>query len=416
MSSENILMPRKGSNEVYRVLRIRLRKLSKREYLILERLTYHAKSVWNNALYAYKNKLLFNAELSRQSKLYRYARETEAGRMLYSQCVQAIVQQLDRVLRKSSKVRYMPSDGHRTIIWKSQSVKIKGGKLLLPLSRAFREYYEISDGYFAIQLPPGFAYDVAEVHVIPKHNARWFEALIVYKVEDSPKVQTQTVMGIDLGIDNFATVAISDRTAVIIDGRKAKSINQGFNKERAKLQSIYSKQGIKTGSKLVTLSRRRQNWMHNFLHQAAAYVIKLAKEHKAAIAVGYNKNWKQKANIGKRNNQNFVSLPHERFVEILKHKAQLAGIEIKVVSEEYTSKADALAFETIEKKDQYLGKRKHRGLYISSTGVAINADVNAAINITRKIFGDEYWKSNPESYNGIGASGCLTQPLRIRVV
>jgi len=86
-----------------------------------------------------------------------------------------------------------------SIIWKSQSVKIKGGKLLLPLSREFREYYEISDRYFAIQLPPGFAYDVAEVHVILKHNVRWFEALIVYKVEDSPKVQAQTVMGIDLG-------------------------------------------------------------------------------------------------------------------------------------------------------------------------------------------------------------------------
>jgi len=78
---------------MYRVLRMRLRKLSKQEYLILERLTYHAKSVWNNALYAYKNKLLSELNLSHQSKLYRYARGTEAGKMLYSQSVQAIVQQ-----------------------------------------------------------------------------------------------------------------------------------------------------------------------------------------------------------------------------------------------------------------------------------------------------------------------------------
>jgi len=107
---------------MYRALRMRLRKLSKQEYLILERLTYHAKSAWNNALYAYKNRLLPDLDLSRQSKLYRYVRKTEAGKMLYSQSTQAIVQQLNRALRESRRVCYLPSDGHRTIIWKGQSI------------------------------------------------------------------------------------------------------------------------------------------------------------------------------------------------------------------------------------------------------------------------------------------------------
>ena len=84
--------------------------------------------------------------------------------------------------------------------------------------------------------------------------------------------------------------------------------------------------------------------------------------------------------------------------------------------EAYTSKADALALEPIEQHETYLGKRKHRGLYISSIGVAANADINAAINIARKAFGDEHWKSNPECQKGIRASGRLTRPLRIRVV
>ena len=402
---------------MYRALRMRLRKLSKQEYLILERLTYHAKSAWNNALYAYKNKLLPDLDLSRQSKLYRYVRKTEAGKMLYSQSTQAIVQQLNRALRESRRVCYLPSDGHRTIIWKGQSIWIRGGKILLPLSKTFREYYGISDKHFTIQLPSNFNHEIAEVHIVPRHNAKWFEALVVYKVKKSKLVfQPQIVMGIDPGIDNFATVAISDGTAVIIEGRKAKSVNQWFNKERARLQSIYAKQGVKTGSKMVALSRRRQNWMYNFLHQAATYIVRIAQQRRATIAIGYNKGWKQKNNIGKRNNQNFVSLPHGRFVEILKHKAQLAGIEIKVVSEEYTSKIDALALESIMKHEKYLGKRKHRGLFISSIGVAINADVNGAINIARKAFGDSCWKSNPECPKGIGDKGRLTRPLRIRVV
>ena len=115
----------------------------------------------------------------------------------------------------------------------------------------------------------------------------------------------------------------------------------------------------------------------------------------------------------KRNNQNFVSLPHGRFVEILKHKAQITGIEIKVVSEGYISKIDALALESIMKHEKYLGKRKRRGLFISSIGVGINADVNGAINIARKAFGDSCWKSNPECLKDIGDKG---RPLRIRVV
>jgi len=101
--------------------------------------------------------------------------------MLYSQSTQAIVQQLDRALRESRRVCYLPSDGHRTIIWKGQSIRIRDGKILLSLSKTFREYYGILDKHFIIQLPSNFNHEIAEVHIVPRHNAKWFEALMFIK-------------------------------------------------------------------------------------------------------------------------------------------------------------------------------------------------------------------------------------------
>ena len=405
---------------MYRVLRIVLRNLSKQQYQTLERLTYFSKNTYNNMLYALRNDLLDNKG-SLETKLYRYARSRDDGRMLYSQSVQKMAKDIIITLKNNGKhaLKYHPKDGHRSVVWKNQSLKLKNNVLRLPLTKDFVQRYSLFSKWLEFKVPTWLkGYKIVEAIIIPKLNAKYFELHVIYKVSQT-HVQTSSskIMGIDLGVDNFATVVISDGTAVIIDGRKAKSVNRWYNKEKARLQSIYTKQGIKTGKKFIVLSKKRYNWMFNFVHQAAAQVIKIAIKHNVSkIAIGTNKNWKKKVNIGKQNNQNFVMLPHSWFKNVLKHKAALCGIEVIETDEAYTSKADALALEPIRKQETYLGKRKHRGLYISSTGVAINADVNGAINIARKAFGDESWKSIPESLLGIGGRGRLTRPLRIRVV
>jgi len=127
------------------------------------------------------------------------------------------------------------------------------------------------------------------------------------------------------------------------------------------------------------------------------------------IVVGYNKGWKDSINIGKRNNQTFVQISFDRFIEYLKYKCEMVGINLIIHEENYTSKCDALAQEEIKKHETYLGKRVKRGLFQSSIGKVINADVNGSLNILRKVVGDS------EQLVRIINSGWLFQPLRINV-
>ena len=121
--------------------------------------------------------------------------------------------------------------------------------------------------------------------------------------------------------------------------------------------------------------------------------------------IGYNSNWKQKINIGKNNNQQFVQLPHRKLIEQITYKAVLVGIEVIETEESYTSLCSSLDLEPIQKHESYVGKRVKRGLFRTAKGLLINADWNRLCNIGRKVFGNDFMS------NLIGAS-----PLSPRVV
>ena len=96
-------------------------------------------------------------------------------------------------------------------------------------------------------------------------------------------------------------------------------------------------------------------------------------------------------------------------VEKISYKCKLVGIDFQVHEESYTSKVDHLAFEKLGKHDVYLGKRKKRGLFQSSIGKLINADINGAIGIGRKVFGDSY-------VSKIIDSGLAFNPVRVNIL
>ena len=108
------------------------------------------------------------------------------------------------------------------------------------------------------------------------------------------------------------------------------------------------------------------------------------------IVIGSNKFWKQDTNLGKRNNQNFVSIPFNMLKMCITYKAQEYGIKIIMQEESYTSKADFLAGDYIptykvdDTRASFSGKRTKRGLYRTSGKILINADLNGAANILRK--------------------------------
>lgn len=129
----------------------------------------------------------------------------------------------------------------------------------------------------------------------------------------------------------------------------------------------------------------------------------LVNEGIGTLVIGKNPEWKQEVNMGSRNNQNFVQIPHARFIQMLSYKAQLVGIRVLITEESYTSKCSFLDSEPIGKHERYMGKRVKRGLFRSAMGHYINADVNGAYNIIRKVA--------PKIFKGV--EGIVVHPTRV---
>ncbi|MCU0499580.1 MAG: transposase, partial [Anaerolineae bacterium] len=123
-----------------------------------------------------------------------------------------------------------------------------------------------------------------------------------------------------------------------------------------------------------------------YLHQASRRIIEFMQLMGiGTLVIGKNEGWKQGIELGKRTNQNFVQIPHARFIEMLTYKAQLVGIAVIITEESYTSKCSFLDGEAVCKHEQYAGKRVKRGLFCASNGRLMNADTNGAYNIIRKV-------------------------------
>ena len=220
-------------------------------------------------------------------------------------------------------------------------------------------------------------------------------------------------MGIDLGLDNLVTCVSEDKT-FIVSGKILKSMNQLYNKTKAKLKSQKEDKGKRrkwlNTDKLQKLEEKRSDFIKDFLHKTSRGIINFCLSNKISkIVVGHNKQWKDSIAIGKQNNQNFVAIPHSQLISCLKYKCELVGIKFIECEESYTSKCDALAFEPVKKHEVYLGKRIKRGLFQSSIGKLINADVNGALNILRKVINDSFVRK-------IIDSGSLFLPVKIRTI
>jgi len=193
---------------------------------------------------------------------------------------------------------------------------------------------------------------------------------------------------------------------LLVNGRPLKSINQFYNKRKAKLQSQL-KGNRQTSSRIRHLTRCRNQKVDNYLHHASRLVVDLLSAKRiGTLVIGKNAQWKTEIDLGKQTNQNFVSIPHARLIEMLEYKARLVGIEVIVQEESYSSRASFLGLDSIpvygktDKDPFFTDKRIKRGLYKTSIGQLINSDVNGSYNILRKAI--------PNAFsNGIGS--CVVQ-------
>ena len=227
---------------------------------------------------------------------------------------------------------------------------------------------------------------VKQVRIIHKGNHIVTEVL--YEKQSKDIVTNNRYAAIDLGLNNLATISSNVTKPFIVNGKPLKSINQYYNKIKSNLQSKL-KNNEKSNKRISSLNLKRNNKINDYLHKSSTFIVNyLVSNNISMLIVGHNKEWKQNIKIGKKNNQNFVSIPHSRFKELLKYKCELEGINYIEIEESYTSKCSFLDNEEICKHTSYKGKRVKRGLFKSNDGTLINADVNGSLNILKKVVGN----------------------------
>jgi len=308
---------------------------------------------------------------------------------------------------------YKPKDGEFMLLFTNQQIKIKSNKVEFPKKIVLEVKTRLPDETV-----------LGTSSIVPKGVG--FILNIVYKKTIKPIIETtKNILGIDIGLNNLVTIADNiGKTPIIVKGGIVKSINHFYNKRKAEIQSNYDLNGIKKRTKqLNRLLVKRDFKIKDFFHKTSRKIIAVCKMNSIdTIVIGHNNDWKQKIDIGKKNNQNFVSVPFNKLIEMLKYKAEEEGIKTIIVNESHTSKCSFLDDETIKHHDRYLGKRICRGLFKTLSGKIINADVNhltsfgdlkilkgflnGAYNIIKKAF--------PNAFaNGIQGAGC--HPVRLEV-
>jgi putative transposase len=252
---------------------------------------------------------------------------------------------------------------------------------------------------------------IDQVRIVPRGSCYVIE--VVYTVaEQQAGGDPNLIAALDLGVDQLAALTSTKEGFVprLINGRPLKDYNHSYNQQRAQKQSRLAKQNRKTSHQLEQLTTKRTRRVNHYLHTASRRIIDLlGEEGIGTLVIGLNRQWKQEVNLGRRNNQSFVQIPHSRFIEMLEYKARLVGIRVIVREESYTSKASFLDRDAIPtydpnrtEKPVFSGKREERGLYRAKNGRRIHADINGAYNTLRKEFPNAFSDSQARPGQEIG--------------
>ena len=391
---------------MYLAIRQQIKQLSKRDYQNIKHLCHIAKNLANEAIYNVRQFYFREKRYLNYYENWKLLKNSSANyKKLQTHVSQQVIQQVNTMfqsffallkLKKSGKYsqkvrlpQYLPKDGF--IVLTIIDFNLKKGTLSIPYSLKFGKTHE----KILLRVPPNLKdREVKIIKIIPKANARYFELQYVYEAtEEQRKLDKAKALAIDLGIDNLVTCVTSTGHAFIIDGRRLKSINQWYNKENARLQSIRDKQKHKGITRRQTaITRKRNNRVNDYMSKTARKIIHFCLENCIGVLVcGYNSDFQRDSHMGRVTNQQFVNIPFNKLIQKLKYLCELYGIEYHEQEESYTSKAsfwdkDEMPMYSADnpQKYEFSGSRIHRGLYRANTGFEFNADVNGALNILRK--------------------------------
>ena len=405
-------------------------KLGRYEYDTLLELCRYAKNLFNEGIYNCRQYYFKEGEYLNYEKNYHLLKTSENYKMLNSNMAQQILKEADGsfqaffgLLKLAKKGRYsyrdiklpqyLRKEGYFTLV--IGFIRLNGNKLLIPYSNPFRKTHKKIE----ITIPPILLdKKVKEIRIIPESDGRFFEIQYTYEagLDIKKELDFNKALSIDVGINNLATCVTSEGRSFILDGKRLKSINQWYNKNSARLQSIKDRQHISFKTKQQSrLERKHNNQINDYISKCARHIINYCLNNNIGnIVIGYNPTLQKDSNIGRINNQNFVTIPFGKLKDKLEYLSEYYGIHLIKQEESYTSKAsffdrDDIPVYNDDNPKEYLfsGVRVKRGLYKTSTNQYLNADINGALNILKK--------SSVVSLTALYSRGQVDSPLRIRL-
>ena len=391
---------------------------------VLKMMCYHSARMYNVGLYSVRQHFFNTGEYLSYYDNYHLCKANENYSLLLTDTGQQILRIVDRdmhsffgllKLKKLGKYsnpihlpKYKDKEGMMTCSVQGRSVRIRNGKARIGVTKELMEKYNFSNKFVEFTIPKNLlsVTKFNEVRIIPQYGGKEFSVEFIYDSAHLPsyeQAQGNGFMSIDIGMDNLMACTVfsnGQSCQFLIDGKPLKSINTYYNKTIARLKSEYSKnKGIvsQNTKRMLRLYNGRANRINDYFNKAVSLLVRKCIDMNVThIVIGYNKEMKQEINTGKVNNQNFVSVPFYKLRQKLQCKCELHGIEYISQEESYTSKASCLDMDSLPKfgdKDipQFSGKRIKRGLYRSSDGSLVNADINGSVNILRKYFKERKW-------------------------
>ncbi len=374
-------------------------------YAVIDAAAFASKNLYNAALYEIRQAFIFGHVWVRYEEIYHRMKTHEAYKALPAKVSQQVLKLLDKNWKAFFEATKAYNEDPSKFLGHPKLPKYKhktDGRTLLVYTIQAISKPALARGIIAPSgLPikvPTEQTKVDQVRIVPRTDCYVVEVIYEQEVQQA-LVDSSLYASIDIGLNNLATLT-SNKVGFlprIVNGRPLKSVNQFYNKERAHLQSLLPQKQF-TSRAIDRLTAKRNRRVMSYLHTASRRIVDLLiQEQIGTLVIGKNDNWKQEANMGKRTNQNFVQIPHARFIDLLTYKCQLVSIRVILTEESYTSKCSFLDNEPIGKHEQYAGKRVKRGLFRSASGKRFNADVNGSYNILRKVVPDAF---------GQGDSGC----------
>lgn len=379
---------------------------------VTDRHCFYSKNVYNQANYLIRQEFINNGNKLNAYEVQKLMQPMDCYKECGSQAAQKTIQLLDKVWKSyfvsikdwkknPSKYlgmpklpKYLPKDGRQVFMLKNIQCSLKDGMFRISY-KPFKQYI----------VPTHANGKLIQCRFVPKVN--YYVMEIVYEI-DVPDIQEERnrICSIDLGTENLITMVNNFRERpVIIKGGDIKSANQFYNKKKAELQSQLKKEtGKDWSNKLQKLTDKRNEKIKYLMHCASKQVVDYCVLYGAdTLIIGLNKKWKQ-VNC---NMQNFTYIPYDMLINQLKSKCEENGIEVVTTEESYTSGTSFIDEEQPTKENYNKDRRVHRGLFVSNSGKKINADVNGAYQIMKKVIPDAFSE---------GIEGAGLHPIRLNAV